>query len=305
MGAYNPDAYPPECTKIIKTVNRMGFRILKFAAKMDLRELCFHPGRETTRIDDILTIIERKVHILDIHTVPLESWVNQVQNLENMTQLEFCRIQSRNKETDAIFWTGISKLLNVTAIIADAVPLAPTLNLQFPHIMHLDLYLWSSISAVEWIYTLLDAVLKQFTSLERFQMYSFGGAEFILAAENLRISSVSCRNLREIYVSNSLPNGLLAVLGRDCAKLEICYYSAKNVDDEDLRQLSQCKNLRILQLKYSSGITSGLAYLTNNQNLETLDLHYSPARYIHHEATSPQFCPFVPTFENNCGVGLG
>jgi len=57
MGVYNPDQYPPECNRIIKAVNRFGFRILKFVAKMDLRELWLYVSRKTARINDILTII--------------------------------------------------------------------------------------------------------------------------------------------------------------------------------------------------------------------------------------------------------
>ena len=168
VGAYDPVDYPPECTKIIKAVNRTAFRILKFVANMDLRELWFHPGRETARIEDIMTIIERKVHKLEIHTIPLGSWAHRVANLEIMTEMELVRIQPRDEETDAIFWTGISKLSNLTTVTVDAVPLSPTLKLQFPHIINLDLHLWWPITAREWAYS-LDAVFKQFPSLEKLQ----------------------------------------------------------------------------------------------------------------------------------------
>ena len=82
-----------------------------------------------------------------------------------MTAIELVRIQPRDEETDAIFWTGISKLANLTTITVDAVPLSPTLNLQFPHIINLALHLWWPITAHEWAYS-LDAVFKQFPSLE-------------------------------------------------------------------------------------------------------------------------------------------
>jgi hypothetical protein len=240
VGAYDPVDYPSECTKIIKAVNRTAFRILKHVANMDLRELWFHPGRETARIEDIMTIIERKVHKLEIHTIPLGSWAHCVENLERMTEIELVRIHPRDEETDAIFWTALSKLANVTTVTVDAVPISPTLNLQFPHIINLDLRLWWPITAREWAYS-LDAVFKQFPSLEKLELFSTGRLEFILATEALRLSSVSCRNLRYVQISSGLPKGLLAILGRDCVNLEHCHYGWRNdsVDDEDLLQLSR------------------------------------------------------------------
>jgi hypothetical protein len=276
MGAYNPELYPPECTEIINEVNQISFRILKFAAQMDLRELRFYPARETACIDDILTIIERKVHILYIENIPSASLMNRVQNFENMIKFWLREVEPRNEESDAIFWTGISKLLNVTTVNADSLPLAANLSLRFPHIVDLELRLWDPH---EWRCS-LDAVFKQFPSLERLEMFAIVNEKYDLAVENLCISSASCKNLRNIHLTGSLPRRLLAILGRDCAKLETCDYGERNVDDEDLRQLSRCESLRILQLQYASSITSGVAYLTNNQKLETLILHYLPARYI-------------------------
>jgi hypothetical protein len=281
LGAYDPADYPPECIKVIKAVNRTAFRILKFVAKMDLRELWFHPGRETARIEDIMTIIERKVHKLEIHTIPIASWAHRVANLERVTTIELIRIHPRNEEVDGIFWTAISKLPNVTALTVDAVPLSPTLNLQFPQIVNLDLNLWWPITAHEWAYS-LEAVFKQFPSLEKLDLLGFGDREFTLATEALHISSVSCRNLRHVHVSSGLPTGLLGILGRDCANLEHCYYGGLNdsVDDEDLLQLSRCENLRSLELRAATRITYGIAYLTNNHKLETFELYYSAAKYI-------------------------
>jgi hypothetical protein len=171
VGAYDPDNYPPECTKVIKAVNRTAFRILKLVAKMDLHELWFHPGRETARIEDIMMIIERKVHKLEFHTIPLGSWAHRVANLESMTEIELARIQPRNEESDAIFWTGISKLPKVTTVMIDALPLSPSLNLTFPHIINLDLHLSWPITPHEWAYS-LDSVLKQFPSLEKLDLWS-------------------------------------------------------------------------------------------------------------------------------------
>lgn len=281
VGAYDPNDYPPECSKVIKAINRTAFRILKFVEKMDLRELQFHPGRETARIDDIMTIIARKVDNLEMHTIPLGSWAHCVPNLERAKEIELVRILPRDEEVDAIFWTGISTLSNVTTLTVDAVPLSPTLNLRFPHIIRLHLYLWWPITAREWAYS-LDAVFKQFPSLENLQMWSIGGDQFTLAAEALHLSSVSCRNLRQVHLNSGLPAGLLAILGRDCANLEHCHYGwfNDNVDDEDLRQLSACRNLRTLKLKAATGIAHGLEYLTNNHKLESLDLHFSAAEHI-------------------------
>ena len=109
-----------------------------------------------------------------------------------------------------------------------------------------------------------------------------GGLEHTLATEALHLSSVSCRNLRRVHISSGLPKGLLAILGRDCANLEHCHYGWRNdsVDDEDLLQLSRCKNLRSLRLRAATGITHGLAFLTHNHKLETLEVYYPAAKYI-------------------------
>ena len=248
---------------------------------MDLRELRFYPGRQTARIEDIMRIIERKIHKLEIQNIPLASWAHCVANLERMTTIELFRVDPRNEEADSIFWSGISKLPNVTTVIAIAVPLSPTLNLQFPQIIDLDLHLPRTIPAREWAYS-LDGIFKQFPSLEKLQLSGPGGLEFTLATEALHLSSVSCKNLRHVHISSGLPTGLLAILARDCANLEHCHYGRRSdsVDDNDLLQLSQCENLRSLRLRAATGITHGIAYLTNNHELETFELYYPAAKYI-------------------------
>ena len=279
LGAYDPNNYPAECSQVIEAINHTALRILKHVEKMDLRELAFHPGRETVLIEDMMKIIERKVHKLDVDTVPLGNWVHRLQYHEIMTSIEFCYIQPRDEQTDAIFWTAISQLPNVTTLEVDSVPLSPTLDLCFPQILSLKLHLWWNILADEWAYS-FDAVFKQMPSLESLELFSMGLPEFELAAEVLSISSVVCRNLMTVFLSPCLPKGLLSTLGRDCANLKKCNYGSSNVDDEDLRQLSRCQNLCSLSLKYAADITTGLTYLTKLPRLNSLDLHYSTGKYI-------------------------
>jgi hypothetical protein len=281
VGAYDPDDYPPECTKVIKAVNRTAFRILKLVAEMDLLELAFHPGRQTAQIEKIMGIIERKAHKLECHTIPLGSFVRRIANLERMTEIELIRIYPRYEEVDAIFWTAISNLPNVITVTVDAVPLSPSLNLWFPHIINLNVSISCFNTPHEWADSLVS-VLTQFPSLEKLDLCHMGIPEFRIATQCLQISSVSCRNLRRVHLSTDLPPGLLAVLGRDCAKLEYCSYGwfDDDVNDEDLLHLSRCENLRSLMLRATTGITHGLAYLVGNHELENLELHYSPAKYI-------------------------
>ena len=278
VGLYDPSNYPSEWRKIIEAVNGMALRILKYVEKMDLRELIFYPGRDTARIDDIMTIIERKVQKLDIHTVPLGNWVHRLQYHERMTSIELCRVEPRDEQTDAVFWTAISKLPNVTTIKVDSVPLWPALNLQFPHIISLKFHLWPN-TAEEWACSFV-AIFTQMPNLETLHLLSPSFPEFEISAEVLSILRIECKNLRNVILSSCLPKGLLATLGRHCPNLMKCIYESRDVDDEDLRQISRCQDLCFLHLKYAADITSGVAYLANLRHLNILSLHYSTGKYI-------------------------
>ena len=224
-----------------------------------------------------MAIIERKVHKLDIHIIPLGSWAHRLQYYERLTSIDVCCIQPRDEQTDAIFWTAISQLPNVTTVKVDGVPLSPALNLRFPHIVCLKFLSVGPISAHEWAYS-FDAVFNQMPSLENLHISTSVGLELELAVEDLSISSVACRNLKTVTLGSCLPKGLLSTLGRHCANLTKCTYESSNVDDEDLRQLSRCQNLCSLSLHYATEITTGLTYLTNLPRLNTLDLHYSDGK---------------------------
>ena len=58
---YNVNNFDPELRPKIKVLNVLMFRILRYAANMELDKFDFHPGKGTIRSPDAMSIIERKI----------------------------------------------------------------------------------------------------------------------------------------------------------------------------------------------------------------------------------------------------
>ena len=284
---YNPDECAPELSNKIKAINSLVSRILRHVEQMRLDTLKFHPGRGTADINDIMRIIERKTNILDVHTVPLEQWVDRLQHHQNLN-----RIKVRHSDplyengigsqpwslVSAKFWVTISQLKKVTDVDVEGIPISPTLNIQYPHLISLHLRIWLPFAGRE----LSDSFVSIFTQMPNLETLHFHSwaCEFGQQINNIEIHKIKCKNLRVIDISPRLPGNLVATIAKCNPNLTICSFEGTNVDDVDIRYLSECQHLRVLNLRSLTNVTNGLAYLTNLKQLDTLRLHYSMGKHM-------------------------
>ena len=284
---YNPNEYAPELSNKFKAINDLTFRILRQTDKMRLDTLWFYPGRETASICDIMSIIERKINVLDVNSVPLDGWVDRLHNFQNLTKIDVCRSDPFYEGdgnprlwivVSAEFWIAISQLKNVTHINIENIPIFPILKLQFPQLISLSFCIWLPFAGPE-VSDSLISILRQMPNLETLSFYSWGN-EFEQHVNELEIHEIECRNLRTVQINPIVPKHLVATIAKQNPNLTSCSFGGANVDDLDIRYLSGCQRLRSLNLESSVNVTNSLVHLTNLQQLDTLKLHYSVGKYM-------------------------
>lgn len=277
---HDPDDCAPELRNKVKSINRLTFQILEHVKKMNVQQLEFTASDKSAGLDDIMRILEKKINALDLCWIRLGSWVDRQFNLQNLTEISARRYSRLRDDESGVamfnkFWVVISQLENVLEVDATGIPLSPALDLRFPHLIRLR-FSASQFSASEVADSFLS-VIKQMPNLESLDFSSHRNPEYEQELRHLDIGEVACKNLRVITFNWHHPKELVATIVKHNPNLVSCILDGAmmNVDDEDIRYLSQCQNLRELKLKSSTDITNGLAYLTDLPRLHTLVLHHS------------------------------
>jgi len=251
---------------------------------MDVQKLELFAIPRSAGIDDrVMRILERKTDALDVIGVNLGSWLDRLFNLQNLTKISVDSPLRGDAPDVAMFnkfWIVISQLKNVREVNVSDIPISPALGLQFPHLIRLRFSTWC-VPPSEVADSFLS-VIKQMSNLERLDFSTKREPQYEQELGRLDISEFSCKNLRYIVFNLQYPKRLVATIAKHTPNLISCILDGvmMNVDDEDIRHLSRCKNLRELKLKSSTNITNDLAYLTDLPYLHTLLLHHSLGKYL-------------------------
>ena len=279
IGLYDPNNYALECHDIIEASNSIVLQILKCISKMNLRELQLSAGQATARIAEIMSVIAQKVDKLDIDISPIPDWASQLHHCQRLKKLHVSAGQHRNLQAETTFWTAISHLPNLKIIEVD-IPIPPTLEPCFPYVNHLELKFEAYLDYTE-LSHLLVTVFKQMASLEELKIYSLFPRHDPHEGHTMPITTIACKNLKDINLSFSIPRGLVSTIAKHCPHLTKCSVLDPNiVDDEDLHQLSlSCPNLQQICLRSAENITR-LDYFTTFYQLEILQLYYSTGKFI-------------------------
>jgi hypothetical protein len=286
LGLYEPNKSPSECTNIIETCNRTAFEILRHVAKMKIREFNFFPGESTACIEDITSIIKQKVDTLSIFSMPLGDWAGLLQRFERLKAIIVQRDLPRNLHAESTFWIAVSQMPNLTTVRVKAIPLPPRLNISFPQLVNLEIRLrpFVEISRVE-IGEVSNSILAIFTfmpALESLKIFCHLNHETRRDTDGMRITSLACKNLKELHLVCPIPERLISTIATHCSHLTK-FYSDEiyNVDDDDLLQLSlSCPSLREICIRNAQSITRGIEYFTALHKLELLELHYTTGQYF-------------------------
>ena len=92
------------------------------------------------------------------------------------------------------------------------------------------------------------------------------------------------------------------MIGSHCPKLTSCRLGLDDLNDEDLRALSQCQRLVSLSLDVpNQKVINGLAYLTNLPRLVDFDIHYSFGKCINTQLLYDlaRYCPRLNIIRTN------
>jgi hypothetical protein len=124
-----------------------------------------------------------------------------------------------------------------------------------------------------------------------------GEGDFHQATNAIDITQFACHKLKEITMSKDSPNHMVATVGKYCTDLESLCFDTRNIDDDDLRSVSQCTKLRKISLRTPNPFTHGLSYLTNLPLLQQMELHYSIGAEITTQLLIDfsQHCPLLKT----------
>lgn len=276
---YNIDNHPLEVRTKLEAINGLFFHILRHVETLELDEFAWHPGSETVRCSDAVSIIERKITSTHFAHLKCEEWVNRLNNHERLRSIEVYNSRmEESSEFDRKFWTAIAHLDNCTDVKNSDVPIPFDWNVQFRNIKNLDLLLLY-VGIHKWINT-ITAVFNWMPQLETFIISSPRGFDPRQAIEAIEISDVACKNLKAIHFGGYRPSKLLIALGNQCPNLTSCHFDLHNINDDDLYALSRCHRITEFYIGYLNPITNGLAYLTRLPQLSRLNLHYSLGRCI-------------------------
>lgn len=281
VGLYDSRNYPSECNDVIEAINRTILEIVKRISKMKLRQLDFHSLRDTTRIVDLMSIIgERNVDKLHIHTSPIAEWAHRLEHFKKIKTLDASRVTPRDLEAETAFWTAVSQIPILT-IRADTIPIPPRLDLHFPHVTDLRLYLALDLVPGDWSNSVV-AVFKHMPGLQKLTLSLAFLEEWSLnEGRAMQVTTVACTKLTDLYISRPIPRGLVSTIAKHCPYLTHIHCSEEEmIDHEDLRQLSRsCPKLQHIRLRQAKNITN-LQYLAALSELEVLDLFYLPGKFI-------------------------
>lgn len=308
---YDPDDYDPGLRPKFQIINSKVLRILRHVESLDLRELVLHPSRDTGGVKDMMRIIERKVNNLDINTVPLYSWVDRLPRYQQLNKIKVCRSRPFDFYSDdgeiyserwalasAKFWSAISRLSKVDRVDVEGIPLSVALGLQFPHLVHLSLRI-SFLSTSDECASSFLAAFTQMPNLENLRLHSGSEDDYEQAINALKMTEIACQRLVLVSISPFLPQGFVSTIATHNPNLTSCYFTAENVDDQDIYHLSRCKHIRSLCLEHQTNVTHGLTYLTNLPKLDKLRLHYTIGKYIDTQLllNMALSCPALQTIE--------
>ena len=305
---YDVDDHPSEFRIKLQVINSIIFRILRHAANMELDEFSFHPGNEKALSSDVLSIVERKLTQMRIDRLKCGKWVERLHNQKRLTSIEVHVPEFEPTidpyEFDRNFWTTIAQLDNCKKVNVTNIPIPLDWNIQFRNLINLDLllfYLREDLEPSDWVNT-FAIVFQYMPRLERLYLSSQSDPAFELAAEVLEISNVACKDLKILDLSGYFPRKLLVTIGSQCPKLTRCHFGVYDINDEDLRALSQCQRLVSLSLDVPSRkVINGLAYLTNLPRLANLNICYSYGRYINAQLLLDlaRYCPRLNVIRTN------
>ena len=287
VGVYEPNDFPSECTNVIETFNRTMFDILRHVAKMQIPKVDFCPGRLTARLEDITSIIERKVDMLHISS-PLNDWARLLQRFERLKVLDMVRLLPislpRSLQVDSTLWMAVSQMPNLSDVRAVRFPLPPRLDISFPHLVHLEMDFTGRLNQIEIgeVSNTLLAIFKLMPALESLKIINSGDEETRRVLDDMQIKSLACQNLRELHLVGPIPNGLVSTTARHCSHLIKFYtHETSNFHNEDLLQLSvSCPTLREIGIQDPIDSATGVEYFTAFHKLERLELHYTAGKYL-------------------------
>ena len=200
---YNVDDHPPEFRIKLEAINSVIFRILRRAADMELDEFGFHPDNEKALSSDALSIVERKLTQMRICHLACGKWVERLHNQERLTSIEVHVTEFEPPtdpyEFDRNFWTTIAQLDNCKKVYVTGIPIPLDWNIKFRNLTNLDLLLFflrDDLEPSDWIGT-FAIVFQHMPRLERLYLSSNSGPAFQSAAEELEISNVACKDLKD------------------------------------------------------------------------------------------------------------
>jgi hypothetical protein len=282
FGLYDSSNSDPADAITVDFINRHALMILDRISKMRLPELQLNLARKTARIDEILSIIGRKVDCLCINSLCLEV-ASRLRHCRRLKSIQADANHERNPLVEVLFWSALSQLPNLRIVRVDAIPFPPRPELQFPQIVDITFLLSSETDAAEWARSFVT-VLTRMPGLEN--LIILGGPAtrgYSLESDGMPISIIACVKLKELTLYDCpIPKGLMSTIAKHCMSLTECdIHERDNIDDEDIRQLSlSCPNLRELHLKFAERVTTGLEYLTVLQQLERLEVNYTAGKYM-------------------------
>jgi hypothetical protein len=281
FGIYDSSSSGRADKAFIDSINRDALAILNRISKMRLPVLDLSLDRKTARIEEIFSIIGRKVDWLYITSLRLEV-ASRLRHCQRLKSIQAEATHKRNPPAEVLFWSALSQLPNLRIVRVDDIPFPPRPELQFPQIVDLTFVLTSEIDAAEWACSFVT-VLTSMSGLENLIILCEMAKEYSLETDRMLISTIACVKLKELTLCDCpIPKGLMSTIAKHCMSLTECDIEERdNIDDEDIRQLSlSCPNLRKLDLKFAERITTGLEYLTVLHQLERLDIHHAAGKYM-------------------------
>ena len=282
FGLYDSSNSDPAHEITIELINRDALAILDRISKMRLPELHLTLDDKTARIEEILSIIGRKVDGLYINSSRLEV-ASRLRQFRRLKSIKADANHQRNPPAEVLFWSALSQLPSLRIVEVDGVPFPLRSELQFPQIVDLTFILSPEIDVAEWAPSFVT-ILTRMSGLENLLILGEPVTEeYSLETDGMPISTIACVKLKELTLYDCpIPKGLMSTIAKHCMSLTECdIHERDNIDDEDIRQLSlSCPNLRQVRLKFAERITTGLEYLTVLHQLERLELHYTAGKYM-------------------------
>lgn len=282
----------PEHAESIQQTNIFLQGLLQYIEQRALSELelviWFNP-----KVESVIDIIKRKITKLVVRDWALTGhWVHRLPELESLRHLEIQDGHNAETVECARIWTAIANL-RIANVENTNVPYPLTLNLQFPNLVRISL----EVSPPEgnWARTFLT-VFERMPNLRSAELTSRMFYWFEKIANSVRIEEVACRDLREVLIYPYSPKRLLSAIARSCPKLTSCNFGG-NLDDEDLFQLSQCKELRRLKIRFPGDTVRGFPFLANLSTLTHLTIPSTYGQYLeeHILVRFAKSCPALST----------